>query len=225
MDWYPDWAGETCIIVAGGPSAKETQIEEARGQAKFIAVNTSYKLCPWADVLYACDMGWWRVHKGVPDFAGLKVSQDVRVNSEKAWNIRLVRCDRSSRGLVLQPRGRIGWGGHGGFHAINLAVQFGAKRLLLVGFDMRIDKGLHWHGAHPRGLNNPSRPTVDRWRVALDGLAEKFRKLGIEVINCSAASSLTAYQKMELIEALNAKSCVDATAGSGIPMGELCVGA
>lgn len=161
-------------------------------------------------MLYGCDYGWWRKFKGVPEFQCLKISQDMRCRQEKDWNVRLVAADRNKQGFVMKPLGRVGWGGHGGHHAINLALQFGARRILLVGFDMRIDQGHHWHGLHPSGLNNPTKPTVERWRKALDAQAGKLRELGAEVINCSEASALTAYRKMGLNEALHADRLIAA---------------
>lgn len=202
MDWFPDWSGQACVIIAAGPSAKNAPLQSVRGHAKLIAINSSYKLAPWADVLYGCDFGWWRAFNGVPEFQGLKITQDNRILQQKGWGVKLIAADRNRKDFVMKPRGRVGWAGHSGHHAINLALQFGSRRLLLVGFDMHIDKGAHWHGLHPKGLNNPTKPTIKRWRIALDEMAGKLRELGAEVINCSLDSALTAYPKMELGEAL-----------------------
>lgn len=202
-DWFPDWSTEKCIIVAGGPSASSAAVEEAKALAKVIAINTSWKLAPWADVLYGCDHAWWAKANGAPEFLGLKVTQDPRASFKKEWGIHLVRTDRSAKGLVLKPHGRIGWGGHGGFHCINLAIQFGAKTIALVGYDMRVDHGIHWHGRHPQGLNNPMADTMARWRQHLDALAPKFEDIGVKIINCSEISALQAYPKMTLAEALD----------------------
>lgn len=96
----------------------------------------------------------------------------------------------------------VGDGGNSSFQAANLAVQFGIKRLLLVGVDMRLDHGVHWHGRHPHFLNNPSPVNIDRWRRIFDLNAPRFAELGVEVINCSPISALQAYPKMTLREAL-----------------------
>ena len=76
-DDLPDWSGETVVIIAGGQSASAVDLEPARSKAKIIVINESWRLCPWADLLYACDGEWWKYHKGVPDFTGLKLSQDA----------------------------------------------------------------------------------------------------------------------------------------------------
>ena len=44
-----------------------------------IAVNNSWQLATWADVLYSCDMAWWKLVKGAPEFTKLKISYDGSV--------------------------------------------------------------------------------------------------------------------------------------------------
>ena len=88
---------------------------------------------------------------------------------------------------------------------MNLAVQFGARKVVLVGFDMRVDQGTHWHGDHPKGLNNPAEVNVARWRRVLDRQADKLNRLGVEVLNASPVSSLTAYPKIEFAAAIGAE--------------------
>lgn len=113
--------------------------------------------------------------------------------------VTLVRnCDR----LLFNRFGEIGWGGNGGFHALNLAIQFGARRIVLVGYDMRVDHGTHWHGDHPKGMNNPAAVNVKRWRQVLDAQAGLLKEMGVEVLNASAVSALEAYPKMTLEAAI-----------------------
>lgn len=105
--------------------------------------------------------------------------------------------------MLMSKFGVIGWGGNSGFHAVNLAAQFGAAAILLVGFDMRLDHGIHWHGKHGNGLNNPMTKNVERWRRAVDGCKPVLDALGIKSFNCSPISALTAYPKMSFDEALS----------------------
>lgn len=209
--WFPDWSAHTCVVVASGPSANTVNLATARGKAKFIAVNNSWRLCPWADVLYACDFSWWDANAGVTEFLGMRVSQDPKVN--RKWPaIRYINCIRSYEDKgPSDRRGSIGWGGNGGFQAVNLAVQFGCKRIVLVGFDMRIDRGLHWHGKHGkyksglgemRALKNPHAQQVERWRKAMDACKPWLDARGIKVINCSLVSALRNYPKMKFEDAL-----------------------
>lgn len=97
--------------------------------------------------------------------------------------------------------GTVGWAGNSGFHCLNLAVQFLAAKIILVGFDMTVAHGLHWHGKHV-GLNNPTDRNVARWRRCVDAAAEVIDALGIKVVNASQISALQNYPKMSLEEAL-----------------------
>lgn len=211
--WWPDWRDETCVIVASGPSAKGCNLAAARGLAKFISVNDSWSLAPWSDALYGCDCNWWRAAAGAPGFGGLKISQDDKC-PRFFPDVKVVRCEKSygvDSKLLVGKLGLIGWASNGGFQALNLAVQFGSKRIILVGYDMRIDLGLHWHGKHRAvvdladgsqiRLKNPQGPQVARWRRALDGAASVLDDLGVEVLNASPVSALTAYRKIHFAEA------------------------
>jgi len=120
----------------------------------------------------------------------------------RSWNIRKVAVDRKQDKLLVGEFGQLGWGGNSGFQALNLAVQFGANPVILVGYDMRLDHGVHWHGAHDNGLNNPTKGNVERWRRAVDGAAAVISALGIKVVNASPISALAAYPKMDLEAAL-----------------------
>lgn len=199
FSWYPKWTDQTCVIVGSGPSANTIPIELAKGKAKFIAVNNAAQLAPWADVVYSSDFPWWKQCEGLPRFAGIKISQDDRVVNKPFWNIFLVKTVLEDNLLVTTP-GEIGWGGNSGFGAINLAVQFGVNRIVLVGFDMNINNGVHWHGKHPVGMNNPSRESTARWRDVLDAQKPLLSRLGVEMLNASPDSALTAYQKVDFRE-------------------------
>ncbi|EKF39909.1 hypothetical protein NA8A_23494 [Nitratireductor indicus C115] len=170
------------------------------GRAKVIAINNSWQLVPWADILYACDFAWWERYRGVPEFEGLKLSVDASA-CRRPWGIQKVGLNKHDDGLELMKLGTVGWAGNSGFHCLNLAVQMWPAKIILVGFDMRVDLGLHWHGPH-KGLNNPSQRNVERWRRCMDAVAGAIREFGIEVINASPTSALKNYPKMGLMEAM-----------------------
>src|SRR5690606_18678370 len=64
------WQSVVCI--ASGPSLNKEDCEQVRrwrevaaeaGEARGVVVaNTTFRLCPWADALYAMDRAWWDVH-------------------------------------------------------------------------------------------------------------------------------------------------------------------
>ncbi|MBN8292821.1 hypothetical protein JI664_12675 [Rhodobacter sp. NTK016B] len=151
-------------------------------------------------MLFACDYAWWDKTKGWEEFPGQKLCIEERAC--RKFGLGYVRCMKPDDRIFLEPKGTVGWGGNSGFHCLNLAIQFGVKRVLLVGYDMTVANGLHWHGAHPVGLNNPRQGSVSRWRRAVDAAAKIAAAQGVEVLNCSPGSALTRYRKVDFEEAL-----------------------
>jgi hypothetical protein len=190
-------------IVASGPSAKRVDLDLLRGRASVIAIKQSYDLIPWADVVYGCDAAWWRARRGLPEFKGRKI---VWAGSgfEGFPEIERVKITRSGREfgneMTLEP-GTIGGGGNSGFQAINLAIQFGARKIILIGFDMT---GAHWYGRNRwPGACNPDEDRFAKWRRTLDATAPKIAALGVDVVNASPESALECFPKMTLAEALD----------------------
>lgn len=158
-------------------------------------VNESWRLCPWADALYAHDHAWWAASKG-REFEGLKIAGEKRAADD--FGLHHVRVRAGDDRIVLDCPGEIGSGGNSGFQALNLAVAWGARRIALVGFDLSLDGGKHWHGSHARGLHNPTESALSIWRKRLDAAAPHLERIGCEIINASPRSALNAYRKAPL---------------------------
>ncbi|WP_201455982.1 hypothetical protein [Bradyrhizobium macuxiense] len=135
----------------------------------------------------------------MPSFNGLKISGQ---KTDPALCLKLARINKYCNEILVEPDGTIGWGCNGGFHALNLAIQFGARRIVLVGYDCRIDRGINWHGGHKHGLPNKGILCVTIWRKVLDAQAPLLERLGVEVLNASPVSTLTAYPKVDFAQAV-----------------------
>lgn len=201
---WPDWTGQTALIIGTGPSAEEWPLDAAQERVRAIAIKSTWMLAPWADALYGLDKDWWIANRGVPAFKGLKFTGSPSVSNVYA-DVRRIRL-RTFAKILTAETGVVGCGlktggGHSGFQALNLAVQFGARRILLVGFDMTLANGAHW--SRDNGTGRPDAGRTASWREALDGCAGQFRELGVDVVNCSPRSALTAYPKVTLPEVLS----------------------
>lgn len=197
MHSWPDWTGETAVIVASGGSAVDEPLDAGRGKFRYLAVKDGWRHVPWADALYGCDHHWWNAYRGIPDFHGLKICYNPLTIAEWGSTGRFLKV-HIPRGdgvkFLFGKTGEVGWGGHSGFQAINLALQFGARRLLLVGFDMSLNRGRHFFGEHPYKVA-PSAKSLLLWRKILEDEAPVLAGRGIEVINCSPSSALTIWRK------------------------------
>ncbi len=196
------WPGATIACLGGGPSLNRDQVDCLRGRARVIAVNDAYKLAPWAEVLYACDWRWWLKHDGVPGFKGLKVTlSNSRGHLDAYPDIKVVE-NTGTEGLERDPRG-LRTGRNGGYQAINLAVHLGAKRILLLGYDMKADRQgrTHWFGDH---ADWPTRASVFAGVMLpqFTKLASELEALGVAVVNCTPGSALDVFAKVPLEQAL-----------------------
>jgi hypothetical protein len=169
-----------------------------------LAVKDSVRLAPWADACYACDARWWAHWNGLPDFPGLKFAmEDSRggiafAKHDSKWPGVELLANTGETGLEADHRG-LKTGKNSGYQAINLAVHLGAARIVLVGYDMQHTGGrAHWFGRHPWG----TAPTCERFRPFFDYLVRPIAALGIEVVNATRETALTAWPLVPLEEAL-----------------------
>lgn len=190
----PMWKGQTVAILASGPSLTPEQVRRVVAAGlPVIAVNDCYKLAPEAAMVYAADTVWWRVNHGALNHSGIKATCNSSVEFKSVQCLRQTGVD----GFDPDPR-NIRTGGNGGYQAIHIAIQAGAKRVLLLGFDMTNKRGEHWFGKHKRPLRNTDENTYAIWRDRFRGLIGK----GADIINCTPDSALACFPKMELEAAL-----------------------
>lgn len=205
-----EWEGQTVVCIASGPSLTRAQVEFVRGKARVIAINNAYLWAPWADVLYFADERWLSRfgHAERPEFkafAGEKVTIEESGKTPGDPRFHLLRNDDmragTPEGLSSAPDG-LRTGRHSGYQAINLAVLGGAKRILLLGYDMRfIDGKQHWFGSHPiKNHESEFSGYAKRYRSTV----EPLKTLGVEVINCTPGSAIDAFLKLDLCRALTA---------------------
>lgn len=198
--------GETIVCIASGPSLTDDDVNAVRGRARVIVVNDNWRKAPWADVLYGADKEWWLTYQGVPSFAGLKYA--IRGGFSKAPWPEGVNClaNTGYLGLESDPSGlRTGGenGGNSGYQAINLAVHLGAKRIVLLGYDMqRTDGKVHWFGNHPDDLRR--NPPFAEFLKGYPSLIKPLRNLGIEIVNCSRVSALACFPMGTIEQVLSA---------------------
>lgn len=198
------WAGETVAILATGPSLTQADVDACRG-LRVIAVNDAFRLAPWADCLYATDVSWWLTHQQTaPLFAGPKWSVD-HVTWDASRRERFPHVQRLANtgvtGIDTDPTG-LRHGGNSGYAALNLAVHYGAARILLLGYDLQHgdDGRTHFFGNHPGSLNN--RSPYHQYLANFATTVAPLRALGIDVVNCSPRSALSCFPLARLHDAL-----------------------
>lgn len=201
-----DATGGLVVCLATGPSLTAADVHRCRGRATVIVVNDAHRLAPWADVLYSSDRYWWGFHQGVPDFAGYKAGIEVspgRAPRELLTRVPGIAIYRNAGpdGLENAPDGLRTCGANSGGAALNLAVHLGARRVLLLGYDMGDVTGRgHFFGQHPEPIRG--RHNFPTWRRAFQTMAAPLAAAGVEVLNCTRRTSLEAFPCVPLDEAL-----------------------
>jgi hypothetical protein len=213
--------GGTAVCLASGPSLTVEDVEYVRGKATVIAINDTVRLAPWADVLYSSDKHWWlRHYKAMRSFPGLKVRVHngldkpagkptagkhcpgcrLRLGANGCWCAGIVTLNNAgSRGLSLRPDA-ICHGDNSGTAAINLSVLLGAKRIVLLGYDMDTYKGRrHFYDTEPQACSSP----FYKFRRLTALLVEPLKEAGIEVVNCSRRTALDCFPVQPLREVLH----------------------
>lgn len=130
-------------------------------------------------------------------FTGRRITASEK--AAKDYGLELVSVRPEHDEILTDRPGEVGHGGNSGFQAVNLAVQWGARRIVLVGFDYRAGPERHWHGRHEGGLNNPDDGQLKRWAATLDAQAQRLADLGVELL-VATPSALTAYPTTTLEE-------------------------
>lgn len=187
MGWEvsPEWKGETCFIIAGGPSVADQNLELLRGH-KVIVVNSSVHRLPWADYLFFGDWRWWKEKENfvaVMAFKGVAVTTSEHVRSSRVKVMDKMRPPglATKRDRLMMKRTSLS-------AAINLAFHLGAKRIVLLGADGKKAKDgrSHHHAPHKWP---PRHGCWIRQAEELRTLVGPLRKAGVEVLNASPGSA------------------------------------
>lgn len=180
------------VCIGGGASLTFADVEHCRGRARVYGINNAYQIAPWADVIYGCDWGWWNHHIEAvrKTCTGELWTQDA--DAARVFGLQHIECDPMSKGLCTTP-GKIHGGMNGGYQTIGKAFHDGARKIVLLGYDMLPG---HWHGDHPREISGPGHAAdYPLYASNFPALAIDLDRAGIEVVNCSRNTALTCFRR------------------------------
>lgn len=197
--WTPEplFGGQTTFVVGGGPSLERFDFGRLHGRAVIALKSAGYD-CPWAHVLYSAEgphfFGNRAHHDLIAGFPGLVVTTAMAVIDR--WpQVRLARISRRfESGAVRMGKSS----GHGG---IGLAVAMGARRIVLLGYDMRnVDRKSHYHH---RGRPQ-SEETYTKYRDGFAGWRADAATLGVEIVNATPETALKEFPAVDIDDELEA---------------------
>lgn len=183
--WRDKWKGKTAVVLASGPSLTSEDVELVRNTGwPTIVTNTTFKLAPWAAVLFFHDQPWWKVYREevIKVFRGEIVTKSPIVEHN-------ILCVRKVNFNVY---------GNSGAASISFAIHAGALRVICLGLDCKTDQNgqTHWHGSHPRGLGNAV--SMPKWIPNFELLEEYAKEKKVKIINASRDTSLTCFTRASL---------------------------
>lgn len=195
----PQWRGRTVFCLASGPSLTPDDVELVRRTGHpTVVTNTTFRLAPWADALFAFDAKWWatkdprtgltHAQETARDFAGRRFCRSALGTN---YGVETLHASSWFRGS-----------GNSGTCAVALALAAGAARIVLLGYDCTFapDGRRHWHGDHPPGLGNCL--SIARWPQQFKRVARDAKVAGVRVINASRRTALEAFERIPLEQVL-----------------------
>lgn len=194
----PIWKGETVYLIGGGPSLKGFKWNRLKGK-RTIAINKAIEFWPSADAMYWTDGRVWTwLEKKIRDFKGLKFTIAPRGNYPS--DIHVLR--RGVKFGLETATDALAHGNNSGCAAINLAVHLGAKRIILLGYDMGNDGVTsHFHDGYPVPSTSPN-IYKKQFLPAFDIIDHHLKGKDIQILNACPTSKLNTFKKITIEEAL-----------------------
>jgi hypothetical protein len=219
------WDGADVWIIGGGPSIpKQFDIPEkviksvvsgASPPSEYspymsflhdkhvIGINVAYKLGNWIDMVFFGDMSFLPTYKeDFVNFPNLKVSCATNVEPYP-WIKYLPRDNKKNRG-ISSDNTCVAWNNNSGAAAISIAAHAGAKRIFLLGFDMKLGDtaNQHWHDIYKRGpCTDPKRIQKLPFQRHLRGfplIKQDAQRMGVSIINVSPTSAIECFEKTSM---------------------------
>ena len=198
----------TVAICAGGPSMNRADLRTVCRDENTAVIginNVAFMAHEIGETLwmhYFCDPKWFEWHGDSDAYQNMRARHRVTLGAADLPETRLKR---------LRALGMDGWepftrdgiyaGRNSGYQCLYIALMTGCARVLLLGYDMRhVDREAHWHDAHPAG--NPQPHTLERFKEMVALLAPVALDCGIDVVNVTPESALTAFRRSTLEQEL-----------------------
>lgn len=202
----PAWAGETVIIIGGGPSLEFFDWAPFH-HLNIIGCNDAYLLGPWVDICYFGDKIWYEKHQhraAWKRYDGIKMGAPaptvpmielMEADDEVFW------IERRGQGFNTdRSKGWLAANGCTGAGAINLAYLLGAKAVVLLGFDMKLSVTgeSNWHRENVPDPNVYPNKFIPLFRTLAGHIEEKAPDF--KVFNAGPDSVLDVFPFIRLFD-------------------------
>jgi hypothetical protein len=200
-------------VINGGSISEYSDYMNAIHEKHIIGINVAFMLGDWIDWVFFGDTGFYlKYARMLAGFSGLKISCSPKTKSVN-W-IKYLERSSGAFGISDKPY-KVCWNGNSGAAAISVAVHAGAKRIVLLGFDMNLGENniQHFHGMYRGGARPPSPKRIrgvervilpfNRHLKGFPAIARDAKRLGVEILNASPRSRIDVFRKVSVKEILN----------------------
>lgn len=222
------WKNQDVWILGGGPSLTsnfnipDNIVEGVRAQQmplssystfmskihdkNIIGVNVAFKLGNWVDICFFGDVSFLlKYEEALLRSSCLKVSCAEKAK-DLTW-VKFLPVDYKTRGRLTFDTTKISWNFNSGSSSINLAAHLGAKRIILVGFDMNMPENNqpHWHNEYKKSkLTEQERINrlihFNQFLAPFPKIKKDLDSIGIKIFNTSLNSSINCIEKVPITE-------------------------
>lgn len=199
------------FVLGGGPSLAGFDPERLRGRFVVAVKEAGLTLAPWADVLFWSDPEWGdrnagRLHLHIGGDKVCRYDPGQRWGHTPVSDIPVIEAAFAAAGVAgvahekvlpfSTDPGRVAGLCSGGSALTLAAVRYGAREIVLLGFDGRANGWWHRH----RDLAHPERYAA--FAAAIDAMAPGLAAMGCRVLNATPGSAITAYPMIHLGDVL-----------------------
>jgi len=189
------------FVLCGGPSVAVCLPDPSiLDPQNTIVVNNSYKLVPNALHLHFADTVWWEWNSAsVRELYTGNMISSAADESRALWYREGIHFFEkvSDDGITLDKR--CVCGKNSGHQAMNLAVHYGAKEIVLIGLDLRLDTTKQqWHTEHKVTTSGKLYESV--FIPGFESAATALTHYGIKVWNANPASAVTCFEYRSLAD-------------------------
>lgn len=191
------FTGTNVFIVGGGFSLKSFDFGTLEGQ-NVIALNSVYKYVDETAVLYWADASWGQSEEDKLLKHPSKYRFSSRLNADS-----LILDNKTGIGGChwLKKTGDYGYdtnvnhvrGNNSGANAINFAVNLGAYRVILLGFDMGYTGSKSYFHEH-HAVSTAAATYPELFIPSIESMAKEMKHLPVKIINCNTYSKLKCFE-------------------------------
>lgn len=194
------------IILASGPSVREYNIRDLEKRGTLIAINGAALYCK-PDLAFSMDRivseyccPLWRV-QGVPRIM-LRAGITQNFTPKMMEGLEFFTHDSKDPTFMTPTKGFLN-GSNSSTCALNLAYQWGVRRVFLLGFDMQrgpktaeIPSGLsYWHPTYPWNTAGAAKNgKLAEWAEEFEAIKPQFANKGVKIYNVNHRSRIKAFE-------------------------------